>query len=764
MHNEEYMKARLTTDSTTTHNTAMAPLSTQPAALSKAPDVSNAEKKDKYKHEEGFNLYYSGRKFGSDNKSDEVGFARFRNNFREMGALAIRYHVGHSQRVALFEQIAREDYNQNPTDGLGKGMNQDDLFKVSSNASSTRRNTRMLDKLIHHSLGRGKILNERTQRIKDRNPDIISGEQHLWEMMHSSVWSSGLNLGGQLTNQGFCYLTYPVDMTQKEYDAVSKELVEGKFSVIQNEKTTSVTTNSGRVLSSSPIAQLKTHLDPDHKMTKQDNGFVMEAAGIKAPLGWIFHPARNKVVPTSCAENLIRIMRIAQGGSHRMTPGEFRIVFANLLKNENGLSTFTQNQSFNAMLSIYRYLEEEFNFDPSQLITEDALRRLSYDRIQAETKATHLTDDFLTGLLLTEMAQPLKTTLPNSTRGKLALRFTYPFNIIQNNAKAIAYSLDLKAKNGEAVLKLEDEKAPVSIDSDLVDCKINGSLSDPTLNNPKHIASILSAAMLVTEQVMMEQLLRDACLHGDNHPNAKALKNLLKNNARGNSEALYAELISMARMVPQNRMLGPVLGLQFSYCESIVETIRESLGFSHQKSLMERIFGASHRGLVEIIEELSATDEATLPAKLAALRNDADLERVLLNLFNIAKTMQNLPGISVRGQQSRGVNAGLIPVIKKLTPSLYSRLERSGEIAMALSLDAMPSSHYGIRRDLGMTEEKLYGEQGAFCPFLNSRNSQSKSHAPALSFAHSAAVVSGEAKKNQPADPSVSSHTSRMSV
>jgi hypothetical protein len=711
-----------------------------------AAPAKTVEQKGTYDPHEGFNLYYSGRKFGSDIKSDEVGFARFRSNFSAIGALAIRFPLGHLQRIALLEQIAREDYNLNPTDSLGEGRDQKNLFHVGADASYSRRNTRMLDKFIHYSLGRGKILNERTQRLKNSNSDNISGEQHLWEMMHSSIWSSGLNLSSQLTKQGFCYLSYPADMTQKQYAIVSQELTEGKFVIVQKDSFMSVKTESGCVLSSSPVAQLKIHLDPTYKVTKQDNGFVMEVNGVKASLGWIFHLARNKIVSASYTENLIRVCRIAQGGSHKMTPGESGLLFTGLHKNKNGLAAFSQNQSFNAMLTLYRYLEDEFKFDPSQLITAEGLKHLSYNRIQAAARESEMTDDFLTGLLLTEMVQPLKATLPHSTRRALPFRATYPFTVLQNNAKAIAYAFDVKAKTGEAVLKLDDEKVPVSLDPDLIDSQINGSLCNPSLNNPKHIASLLSAAMLVSEQIILEQLLRDACIHGDSHLNAKALKDILKNNARGNSETLYAELISMARMVPQNKVLGPVLGLQFSYCESIVESIRESLGFSHQRSFYERMFGANHKGLAEIIEDLYAADETTVAAKLAILRDDANFEKVLLNLFNVAKTMQNLPGTSVRDQHSRGVNAGLIPVIEKLAPSLYARLEKGGEIARALSLDnadVMPSSHYGMRRSLGITSEPVYGEQGAVCPFLTRMRNQSKT-AAAPSVAQHAKVASVE--------------------
>jgi hypothetical protein len=612
-------------------------------------------------------------KIFKENKSDlteekEEGLDSLKGRFGELGALVIRFHIGQGQRVGLLQQIARDDYATNPVEKPAIGKNQENLFAIDPRASFTRTTTRSLEKYCHYSLGRGKVLNERAQPLVHTNSTELRGEQKLWDIIHSGVWGTGINLEHQLHKQGFLYVVHPKDMTPEEYTSVSKELKEGAFEIITEDAATVIKTTSGKTLNTYNINKLK--IDVDSKKTHQKNGVVVTVDKQSAPLGWIIHTKLNKVVEADQTDHLARVIRIAKGGFYELTKEQQELMQAGLLKN-NGFGLFTQNQAFNAMQTIFASLEKEFKFDASPLLTQKALDT-SYSRVKEMMKDTEIVEDFLTGALITEMVQPLRITQPHSTRTELPRRFTNPYKVTSNNAKAIAFTYDMVTKDGKPILELDQDKPTHSPDPELIDYRVNGDLIDPKLTNPKHIASLLATGILVAEQVIIEQLLRDACKHGDSHPNAVALRKILETCSPTKGLIVYKQLIEMAQKVPQNEQ-GPILGLQFSYCDPIVAKLRTTLAIASQPTTTQFIKSkccSRSSDLATVAKDLYDADEKKAAQIIQRIAKDDKVEQGLTNLYFIGETLQELQGISAKDHDSRGINAGIIPVIKKLSSSL----------------------------------------------------------------------------------------------
>lgn len=631
----------------------------------------------------GFTLSYQGRLFSAPSQKNHSGDSArldaLKENFGEIGALAIRYTLGLGQRAALIQQIVRDDYEANPIEMPASGNNQPDIFAHGKSASVVRRETKMLEACSHYSLGRGKFNNERVQPVAHHNSEDLRGELYFWETMHAAVWRAGIDLSYQLAKQGFVYVICPADLTKSEYDDLSAELASGSISLQEGEENPIAVLRSGRTLQTASLPSLSIQFDPAHEITGQENGLLICVNRGISQMGWILHTQKKAIIETEYTEHLLRFMRIAKGGFHALSQQEQALLQTGMLKG-TGQNLFTQNQTFNAMLWVFAALEKEFDFDASMLMPDKNLH-LSFRRISdtLSNPENEFVEDFLTGILITEMVQPLMRTQLTSARSALPMRFTNRFEVILNNAKAIAYGFEMKNHAGQPIVEISRDTTAIELRGEFIDAYINGQLRLPELINPKHAASLIATALLVAQQVLLEQILRDAVKHGDEHPHAQTLKAII------NNKLVYQQLIAMAQAVPANEF-GPILGLQFTYCDGMVAVLRETLKFD--------------------INNLAGFVDALHTHGYQSIKiNDDHLMMMLSKLFEVGERLQELEATSVRAMYSRGINAGLGLVIAKLAPDLYRRLNVEASYAIA---------HAGVHPplDAALAEDA--------CPFLRS--------------------------------------------
>ncbi|KTD73067.1 Dot/Icm T4SS effector Ceg17 [Legionella tucsonensis] len=595
------------------------------------------QKKDSIK---GFTLKYTGTKF-KDNDDSVHGMEALRKNFSEMGALAIRLQLSLAQFSALIEPVCEENYEENSTEHTAEGKNQLDLFGLSKESSPVSQGTKLLEKSSHYIVGKGKILNERNQALKYPNTEGLRGGESIWDTIHFSVWQTGICLSSQLSKQGFLYLCHPKGVNAEQYQRITEELDKGKFEIITEQDKKIVKTRSGMVIETSAIpSNTKIDLDPEHTQTYQDNGFVVNVNDRPAPMGWIIKESTRKFVKPEYADDVMRVIRLSKSGFRRLPEDQGKLLMLGLMTgNEHILHT--QNRSFNAMDILLEILEKEYDFEPSKLMDSTVTKRV-FAQMQKDAKEKDIVDDLLTINLALEMIQPLKTSLTQSTRHPLLKQLTNSYTVNQNTLKAIIYAFDLQKKNGSPALYL-DKETPISTDEGLIDVRINGELATPNLSNPKNAAALLSIAVLVSEQMIIEQLLRDTAHYGEEHPNAQALKAIL------NDDELFLKLREESLHLPTNEN-GPILGLQFAYCEEIIAQIREKFGTNH---------------LIEVIRQLENDEPMVInPNTITALRT----------LFGVGETLQQLEGTSGIKAYSRGINGGLSLVILNFAPLLYNEL------------------------------------------------------------------------------------------
>ena len=619
-----------------------------------------------------FTLRYEGANFDSQGnfvypRGDFQPDAKITQNqklakkFSNIGALVIRYHLGHGQRAGLIQQIARQNYAQNPVEKPAHGADEENVLGISIGATPTCQATNRLERCAHATLGRCKVLNERAQPLVHTNSANLKGEQHLWAIMHSNVWNTGINFSSQLNSQGFVYLSCPKDITAEEYDRISKALANGK--AIEIKEGHYKIEGIDREFKACPISRVSIDLDPEKKDTFQDNGLVitpLDKPEERAPLGWLVHKASGKALSHDLFSNAACVMKLAKGGFYELSNPQQVLLQSGLIKN-NGMGLFTQNQAFNAIVVIADQLEKEFGFDPEKLMGTSLTT--SYKRVQEFFKDPEHLEDFLTGPLLTEMVQSLRVTRNKSTRKELPIRFTNPFKVTLNNTKAIAYAFGISDLNKEPVF-IPDPKAPFSEDHNLIDVSVNGNLKAPSLTYGKHAASVLSTAMLVAEQMVLEQHLRDAI-------NTDTVEDLISkitgNYNKLEVTALAQTLINAAKYAPRDEN-GPILGLQFPHCDTMVGLLRTVLGFD---ILLD---------LNTILERDGMMTDAAVSEFLAE-HPRGELLRALKNLSRIANFVQNDEGTTGRWEHSRGIHAGLTPLLMRIAPSLVKELGLEKEIA-----------------------------------------------------------------------------------
>lgn len=598
----------------------------------------------------GCYLRYSGRRYGPDGHSTdstqiEPRLEKLKREYSQLGALAIRFIFGMRQRAALIQQIAREgNVIESILLSTGKGGNQsiDELYSSASSMSRPRAVTRALEKISLGTLGRGKVLNECANALKKINTEGISGEFSLWDSLHAPLRSVGAHLLSQLSKQEFFYLCHPRSMTETEYLQTTCELRHGNFKVLDRD-VLKLQTASGTILESAPaMSQIKIRIDDNLVDTYQANGIVIDVEGRDcAPLGWIFCRKSNSIVDPACCENLSRVVVFARGGFHGLSNGQKRRLQSGIFF-DNGLAALLQNQTFNAMLFVFGQLERDYGFDPSVLLP-NATFDTTYSNIQRIIASGEVVDDLLTGALLTEMVQVLRVTQPGSTRTALPLVLSNSFEEILNNTKAFAYAFGLHTSDGRPILQLDDERNHFSLDANLIDVRMHGRLRNPTLHSRRHVAAIIATALLVSEQIILELLIRDAIVLGDAAPGCRALKLILKGDKKFRRLALE---------MPMNKS-GPVLGLQFPYCDKLVELLRETL---------------EHDELAEWVIRLYEQEDGGPGVEL---ESSPAVPRALNNLHSFGNILQELDFTSAAPYGSRGLNAGL-QALSEHYPDMFS--------------------------------------------------------------------------------------------
>src|SRR3990167_3715933 len=430
----------------------------------------------------GLTLRYTGGK--ATNFAEGTGLTgkeQLRLLFMNMGAFAMRVQLAQAQRAVLLQSATRENYCDDPVEKPSDGGNESALFTPRQEASPVRRSICQLEQYAHYPLGRSKILNDRAQPQKNRNTANLRGEQYLWDILHAPVWSTGLNLAGQLAAQGFIYICHPEGIDLDQYKKITDELQHGLFERIIDGDQYIIITKSGHKLRTNTFSALAISLDAEHRLTTQRNGFLVNSNGSTAPVGWTMHIGeKDTVLDQQCTVDLLRVIRIAQGGSHKLSREEFHLLLVQDNRGVTGEIRHTENRNLTLVDMMIEVLECHGQFNGAPLLGNAIT--LSYQRIQQRIKDTDVTESFLTGALQTEMVQPLKQTLPQSTRPAMPYEFRNTFYTLQNTNKAFAFAYDLTRQSGELVFQAE--AVPTSPpDSGLIDVRMHGKLLDPDLTD-----------------------------------------------------------------------------------------------------------------------------------------------------------------------------------------------------------------------------------------------------------------------------------------
>ncbi|HIF0368328.1 TPA: Dot/Icm T4SS effector Ceg17 [Legionella pneumophila] len=653
----------------------------------------------------GVTLSYSGaqylpssfqnNKYSADNP-ELSPLQAFTERFKNIGALVIRFHLGQGQRAGLLQQVSKFNYSENPVERPAQGGDEETLFFKEESTNSGRINGDVLEFASHLTLGRSKVLNERAQPLVHVNQKSTYGEQGIWDIIHAPVWNVGRAMKYELNKQGFIYINCPAQLNPKEKEILDRQLrTSGKPPALVCEE-------MGVEAIESDISKLDIYLDDKQEFTKEPNGLAI--ANNKedkkyAPMGWIIHKKTGEVLPQEVTEDIIRVSAIDEGGFYEKRPTQQKILQSGNLMNSSGLGLFTQNQAFNAMYVIFDYLQR-YNFDPRPLL--DNSLQIAYNRLQSTLeKDPSLIDDFLVGALQDEMVQHLRVSQPKSIRSVLPIRFTNSFPVTINNLKTIAYAFGIKDKSEQPIFRGFDDNAGLFKSENMIDSQISGTLVTPSFNTAAHVAAIVSTAELIAEQMILEQLIPDA--FAKKNPEDSALFILLVD-ILGKEEAdkLFTELMDETAKLPtiDNKL---IVGAQFAYCKKLVQKLQNGLGLDSMNILLCKL---SKPGLStqEVLENLDS-------------RELEQLTKVLERLFKIGDILQELPLTTAAPEYSRGINAGLAPLIAHVNPHLAVKLNIQTQSIIKADIPAIDKEKV---RDRMST--RVYNR----CPFLAKQSKEQK--------------------------------------
>lgn len=630
---------------------------------------------------------FQNNKYSVDNP-ELTPLQAFTERFKNIGALVIRFHLGQGQRAGLLQQVSKFNYSENPVERPALGGDEETLFFKEESANSGRINGDVLEFASHLTLGRSKVLNELAQPLVHVNQKSTYGEQGIWDIIHAPVWNVGRAMKYELNKQGFIYINCPSQLNSKEKEILDQQLrISGKPPALVFEEV-------GLEVVESDISKLDIYLDDKQEFTKEPNGLAI--ANNKedkkyAPMGWIIHKKTGEVLPKEVTEDIIRVSAIAEGGFYEKRPTQQKILQSGNLMNSSGLGLFTQNQAFNAMYVIFDYLQR-YNFDPRPLL--DNSLQIAYNRLQSTLeKDPSLIDDFLVGALQDEMVQHLRVSQPKSIRSVLPIRFTNSFPVTINNLKAIAYAFGIKDKSEQPIFRGFDDNPVLSKRENMIDSQISGTLVTPSFNTAAHVAAIVSTAELIAEQMILEQLIPDAFAKKD--PKDSALFILLVEVlGKEETDKVFTELMDETAKLPtiDDRL---IVGAQFAYCKKLVQKLQTGLGLDSMNILLCKL---SKPGLStqEVLENLGS-------------RELEQLTMVLERLFKIGDVLQELPLTTAAPEYSRGINAGLAPLIAHVSPHLAIKLNIQTQSIIKADIPAIDKEKVRDR-----ISTRVYNR----CPFL----------------------------------------------
>ncbi|HAT8859837.1 TPA: hypothetical protein JBE16_13095 [Legionella pneumophila subsp. pneumophila] len=630
---------------------------------------------------------FHNNKYSADNP-ELTPLQAFTERFKNIGALVIRFHLGQGQRAGLLQQVSKFNYSENPVERPAQGGDEETLFFKEESANSGRINGDVLEFASHLTLGRSKVLNELAQPLVHVNQKNTYGEQGIWDIIHAPVWNVGRAMKYELNKQGFIYINCPAQLNLKEKEILDRQLrTSGAPPALVFEE-------MGLEAVESDISNLDIYLDDKQEFTKEPNGLAI--ANNKedkkyAPMGWIIHKKTGEVLPQEVTEDIIRVSAIAEGGFYEKRPTQQKILQSGNLMNSSGLGLFTQNQAFNAMYVIFDYLQR-YQFDPRPLL--DNSLQIAYNRLQSTLeKDPSLIDDFLVGAMQDEMVQHLRVSQPKSIRSVLPVRFTNSFPVTINNLKAIAYAFGIKDKSGQPIFRGFDDNAVLSKSENMIDSQISGALVTPSFNTAAHVAAIVSTAELIAEQMILEQLIPDAFAKKNLKDSALFI---LLAEVLGKEEAdkLFTELMDETAKLPtvDDKL---IVGAQFAYCKKLVQKLQQGLGLDSMNILLCKL---SKPGLSrqEVWENLDSRE-------LELLTN------VLERLFKIGNILQELPLTTAAPEYSRGINAGIAPLIACVNPHLAVKLNIQTQSIIKADIPAIDKEKVRDRMSA-----RVYNR----CPFL----------------------------------------------
>ncbi|WP_174901053.1 hypothetical protein [Legionella hackeliae] len=176
------------------------------------------------------------------------------------------------------------------------------------------------------------------------------------------------------------------------------------------------------------------------------------------------------------------------------------------------------------------------------------------------------------------------------------------------------------------------------------------------LNTSSHVAAILATALLVAEEMILEQLLPEAIRSKDKSDFFNLLSDLLDKEA---AQRIINELTVVTGSFPKEE--GKIIaGTQFDYCEPVLQILRKNLGLNKLPELICRL---AKPGV--------STEEALshfTPKEVEQLTHGLKI------LYEIGLKLQEYPLTSAQSAGSRGINAGLQSLIAHLNPQLAKSL------------------------------------------------------------------------------------------
>ncbi len=587
----------------------------------------------------GIALRYSGEQFVSHREIDkpvmenllsttkEEQTEQFKDLFSATGALVLRYNLGHRQRTALIQRTTMrdQDYQHNSVVTVANGGDAT-VFPGTSTQNKTFQDTMKLFQISHATLGKSKVINERGQPLKEVNKEGLSGELYLWDIIHMTVWNAGISLPSALEQQGFCYVMCPEDIDLDKYNNILRELESKKFKADNNGNI--ILHTSQQELKKCSFKEIEIIPDPDSPYpSRLSISFKADKTGKKYPSGFIINQ-NGVLVNGGYADNLLKVMRMAKGGFHKLTRTEQDILTSgsSFEDKEPGQELTTQSRIFNALIPIFSELEKNTGFSAVKAMKSNialAVKRL-HQKIESSPE---LLEDFLVGDILTEMVQPLKTSQSEDQRSGLPMRLNNDFRATHNTSKAIAYAFNIKDKNNQAVFQANGEDRFI-VSPDLIDVQMNGTLKKPNLERSKHIAAILSTAILVSEQLIVETLTKN--ITQDINSGLPVLKDIL-----GSDEA--EQLLVLAHEIEEEK-----LGRQFEESDELIQFVRDRLDTGKIITFIDKL---------QTQKDVSS-DKATLDA--------------ISRLKSIGNTLQGFSATSAKQEESQGINAGLSMVCDKI--------------------------------------------------------------------------------------------------